>query len=238
MSQTSIKVENLVKSFGEGESLVEVIKGASFEVKKGELAALIAPSGAGKSTLLMMIGCVLEPTSGKIWLGDDLVYDQAWKTKDARKIRREKLGFIFQAHYLIPFLNVLDNVALLPLTATKDEEKVRDRAKEILTYLGLAEKFSAKPSELSGGQNQRVAIARALANQPQIILADEPTAALDIERAHSVVKMLKEVAKTQDVAIIMVTHDERLLGYCDKILKIVAGKVETEIMQMAKEELI
>jgi len=238
MSQTSIKVENLVKSFGEGESLVEVIKGASFEVKKGELAALIAPSGAGKSTLLMMIGCVLEPTSGKIWLGDDLVYDQAWKTKDARKIRREKLGFIFQAHYLIPFLNVLDNVALLPLTSTKDEEKERDRAKEILSYLGLAEKYAAKPSELSGGQNQRVAIARALANQPQIILADEPTAALDIERAHSVVKMLKEVAKTQDVAIIMVTHDERLLGYCDKILKIVAGKVETEIMQTEKETLI
>ena len=227
MSQTCIKVENLVKSFGEGDNLVEVIKGASFEVNKGELVALIAPSGAGKSTLLMMIGCVLEPTSGKIWLGDELVYDQGWKTKDARKIRREKLGFIFQAHYLIPFLNVLDNVALLPLSATKNESDVHKKAKEILSFLGLDEKFESMPSELSGGQNQRVAIARALANQPQIILADEPTAALDIERAHSVVKMLKEVAKTQDVAIIMVTHDERLLGYCDKILKIVAGKVET-----------
>ncbi|GAB6069016.1 ABC transporter ATP-binding protein [Thiomicrorhabdus hydrogeniphila] len=227
MKQTSIKVENLVKSFGQGESLVEVIKGASFEVNKGELVALIAPSGAGKSTLLMMIGCVLEPTSGKIWLGDELVYDQGWKTKDARKIRREKLGFIFQAHYLIPFLNVLDNVALLPLTTTKNDSDVYKKAKETLSFLGLDEKFESMPSELSGGQNQRVAIARALANQPQIILADEPTAALDIERAHSVVKMLKDVAKTQDVAIIMVTHDERLLGYCDKILKIVSGKVET-----------
>ncbi|MCF6346589.1 MAG: ABC transporter ATP-binding protein [Thiomicrorhabdus sp.] len=227
MGDISIKIENLVKTFGEGESRVEVIKGASFEVNKGELVALIAPSGAGKSTLLMMIGCVLEPTSGKIWLGDELVYDKTWKTKDARKIRREKLGFIFQAHYLIPFLNVLDNVALLPLTSSEKEEKVRARSKEILHFLGLGEKFNAKPSELSGGQNQRVAIARALANQPQIILADEPTAALDIERAHSVVKMLKEITQTQGVAIIMVTHDERLLGYCDKILKIVAGKVET-----------
>ncbi len=227
MGDISIKVENLVKTFGEGESRVEVIKGASFEVKKGELVALIAPSGAGKSTLLMMIGCVLEPTSGKIWLGDELVYDKTWKTKDARKIRREKLGFIFQAHYLIPFLNVLDNVALLPLTSNEKEEVVRERSKEILRFLGLGEKFHAMTSELSGGQNQRVAIARALANQPQIILADEPTAALDIERAHSVVKMLKEVTQTQGIAIIMVTHDERLLGYCDKVLKIVAGKVET-----------
>jgi len=226
MSDISIKIENLVKSFGEGESRVDVIKGASFEVKKGELSALIAPSGAGKSTLLMMIGCVLEPTSGKIWLGDQLVYDQGWKMRDARQIRREKLGFIFQAHYLIPFLNVLDNVSLLPLTSSTDDKKVRDKAKQILTFLGLEEKFDAKPSELSGGQNQRVAIARALANEPQIILADEPTAALDIERAHSVVKMLKEVAKSQQVAIIMVTHDERLLGYCDKILNIVEGKIE------------
>jgi putative ABC transport system ATP-binding protein len=226
MSDISIKIENLVKSFGEGESRVDVIKGASFEVKKGELAALIAPSGAGKSTLLMMIGCVLEPTSGKIWLGDELVYDQGWKMKDARQIRREKIGFIFQAHYLIPFLNVLDNVALLPLTNSTDDEKVREKSKEILTFLGLEEKFAAKPSELSGGQNQRVAIARALANSPQIILADEPTAALDIKRAHSVVKMLKEIAKSQQVAIIMVTHDERLLGYCDKILNIAEGKIE------------
>ncbi len=226
MSDISIKIENLVKSFGEGESRVDVIKGASFEVKKGELAALIAPSGAGKSTLLMMIGCVLEPTSGKIWLGDELVYDQGWKVQDARQIRREKIGFIFQAHYLIPFLNVLDNVALLPLTNSTDDEKVREKSKEILTFLGLEEKFAAKPSELSGGQNQRVAIARALANSPQIILADEPTAALNIELAHSVVKMLKELAKSQQVAIIMVTHDERLLGYCDKILNIAEGKIE------------
>lgn len=236
MSDISIKIENLVKSFGEGESRVDVIKGASFEVKKGELSALIAPSGAGKSTLLMMIGCVLEPTSGKIWLGDQLVYDQGWKMRDARQIRREKLGFIFQAHYLIPFLNVLDNVSLLPLTSSTDDKKVRDKAKQILTFLGLEEKFDAKPSELSGGQNQRVAIARALANEPQIILADEPTAALDIERAHSVVKMLKEIAKSQQVAIIMVTHDERLLGYCDKILNIAEGKIE--VTDVSDHELI
>ncbi|WP_051347141.1 ABC transporter ATP-binding protein [Thiomicrorhabdus chilensis] len=227
MKHSGIRVENLMKQFGEGDNAVSVIKGASFEVEKGELAALIAPSGAGKSTLLMMIGCVLEPSSGKIWLGDTLVYDNNWSKADTRALRREKIGFIFQAHYLIPFLNVLENVSLLPLTNKQSEEQATQISSEFLTYLGLEEKLHAMPSDLSGGQNQRVAIARALATHPEIILADEPTAALDIERAHSVVKLLRDIAKSQKVAIIMVTHDERLLTYCDKILKIVAGKIET-----------
>jgi putative ABC transport system ATP-binding protein len=116
MSEQSIRVENLVKEFGRGESLLKVIDGASFSIAKGELVALIAPSGAGKTTLLMMIGCVTEPTTGKIYLGDEKVHDDKWLTKETRKIRREKIGFIFQAHYLIPFLTVLENVTLLPQT--------------------------------------------------------------------------------------------------------------------------
>lgn len=224
---TGIRIENLQKTYGQGDNAVEVIKGASFEVQRGELAALIAPSGAGKSTLLMMIGCVLEPSGGEIWLGDTQVYADRWTTKDARTIRREKIGFIFQAHYLIPFLNVLENVSLLPQTNKEPEALIRKRATQLLDYLGLGEKLYAMPSDLSGGQNQRVAIARALATEPQIILADEPTAALDIERAHSVAKLLRQIAKEQQVAIIMVTHDERLLPYCDKILKINEGKIDT-----------
>ncbi len=225
MSTQSIKVENLVKHFGEGDNLVRVIEGASFQVDKGELVALIAPSGAGKTTLLMMIGCVEEPTSGKIWLGDELVYDNKWLTKEQRKIRREKIGFIFQAHYLIPFLNVIENVTLVPQTNGIPQKEAEKEAMELLEYFDIGEKAHNMPSELSGGQNQRVAIARALANKPQIILADEPTAALDLERSYSVVKMLKKIATDQNVAVIMVTHDEAMLPLCDRILKIENRKV-------------
>ncbi|WP_152183589.1 ABC transporter ATP-binding protein [Sulfurimonas indica] len=224
-SKQSIKVENLVKHFGSGDNLVRVIEGADFQVDKGELVALIAPSGAGKTTLLMMIGCVEEPTSGRIWLGDDKVYDNKWLTRETRKIRREKIGFIFQAHYLIPFLNVIENVTLVPQTNGVSKKDSEAKAKELLEYFDIGNKARAMPSELSGGQNQRVAIARALANSPEIILADEPTAALDLARSVDVVKMLKKIAIEQDVAVIMVTHDEAMLPLCDRILKIENKKV-------------
>ncbi|QOP43429.1 ABC transporter ATP-binding protein [Sulfurimonas sediminis] len=225
MSKQAIKVENLVKNFGKGDSLVEVLNGASFRVDKGELVALVAPSGAGKTTLLMMIGCVEEPTSGKIWLGDEKVYDNKWLTKETRKIRREKIGFIFQAHYLIPFLNILENITLVPQANGVSDEESKKIAMELLEYFDIADKAYSMPSQLSGGQNQRAAIARALANKPQIILADEPTAALDSKRSVDVVKMLKKIAIEQNVAVIMVTHDEAMLPLCDRILKIEDKKV-------------
>jgi len=225
LGKQSIRVENLVKHFGKGESLVEVIDGASFQVNKGELVALVAPSGAGKTTLLMMIGCVEEPTSGTVWLGEEKVYENRWLTKETRKIRREKIGFIFQAHYLIPFLNVIENVTLVPQTNGVPEKEANKIAMELLEYFEIADKAHAISSELSGGQNQRVAIARALANKPQIILADEPTAALDTKRSVDVVKMLKKIATDQDVAVIMVTHDEAMLPLCDRILTIEDKKV-------------
>ena len=229
-NKQSIKVQNLVKSFGSGESRVDVIDGASFEVNKGELVALIAPSGAGKTTLLMMIGCVEEPTSGTIWLGDEKVYENRWLTKETRKIRREKIGFIFQAHYLIPFLNVIENVTLVPQTNGLSIEESEKKAMELLEYFDIGDRAYSKISELSGGQNQRVAIARALANTPEIILADEPTAALDIQRSVGVVKMLKRIAVEQDVAVIMVTHDEAMLPLCDRILKIEDKKVVSHVV--------
>jgi len=221
----SIKVENLVKEFGKDESLVSVIDGADFEISKGELVALIAPSGAGKTTLLMMIGCVEEPTSGTIYLGDEKVYENKWLTKETRKIRREKIGFIFQAHYLIPFLNIIDNITLVSQVNGVSEAQSHKEAMDLLEYFDIADKANSMPSELSGGQNQRVAIARALANKPEIILADEPTAALDMERSFDVVKMLKQIAIDQNVAIVMVTHDESMLPLCDRILKIENKKV-------------
>jgi len=225
MSKQSIKVENLVKRFGKNDSLVSVIEGADFSIDKGELVALVAPSGAGKTTLLMMIGCVEEPTSGTIFLGDEKVYEDRWLTKETRKIRREKIGFIFQAHYLIPFLTVMENITLVSQTNGVSKKDSEAFAKELLEYFDIADKAHAMPSQLSGGQNQRVAIARALANKPQIILADEPTAALDSKRSVAVVEMLKKIALDQDVAIVMVTHDEAMLPLCDRILKIEDKKV-------------
>ena len=225
MSNIAIKVENLVKKFGHGESEVVVIDGGNFTLKKGEFAALVAPSGAGKTTLLMMLGCVLEPTSGTIQIGEEIVYKNRWLIKDDRELRRKKLGFIFQAHYLIPFLNVEENVSLLPYQNGESKKVVKPRVKKLLDYLGILEKLTFMPSELSGGQNQRVAIARALANNPDIILADEPTAALDKVMAKSVVKLLKQITRDRNVSIIMVTHDESLLPFCDKILSIEDKKI-------------
>ena len=216
----AMKIENLVKKFGEHDSEITVIDGADFTLTKGEFVALVAPSGAGKTTLLMMLGCVLEPTSGKITIGDEVVYDGKWLVKDDRELRRKKLGFIFQAHYLIPFLNIEENITLLPYQNKESKKVVQPRVKEIMKYLGIESKLNNMPSELSGGQNQRVAIARALANNPDIILADEPTAALDKEMAISVVKLLKKITREHNVTIIMVTHDDRLLPYCDKVLTI------------------
>ena len=225
LKKQSIRVENLVKYFGEGETRVDVIDGASFTVNKGELIALIAPSGAGKTTLLMMIGCVTEPNEGTIWLGEEKVYENGWLVKDTRSIRRQKIGFIFQAPYLIPFLNVIENITLLPQANGVSQKDTKAKAMELLTYLDIVDKAYMSGNQLSGGQNQRVAIARALANNPQIILADEPTAALDTERSISVVKMLKKIAIEQGVAVIMVTHDETVLPYCDKIMEIVDKQV-------------
>jgi len=222
----AMKIENLVKSFGEGDSKVSVIDGANFTLNKGEFVALVAPSGAGKTTLLMMLGCVLEPTSGKVTIGNEVVYDQKWLVKDDRALRRKKIGFIFQAHYLIPFLNIEENITLLPYENGEKAKVVKPRVKEIMDYLDMTDKMDSMPSELSGGQNQRIAIARALANNPDIILADEPTAALDKERAISVVKMLKKITRERGVTIIMVTHDDRLLPFCDKVLTIQDKKID------------
>ena len=225
LDNNSIKIENLVKSFGHDDSKVTIIDGANFSLNKGEFVGLVAPSGAGKTTLLMMLGCVLEPSSGKITIGEQVVYENKWKVKDDRELRRQKIGFIFQAHYLIPFLNIEENISLLPYQNGEKAKVVKPRVKDILNYLDMEDKLHSMPSELSGGQNQRIAIARALANNPDIILADEPTAALDRQRAISVVEMLKKITREQNVTIIMVTHDDRLLPYCDKILTIHNKKI-------------
>lgn len=225
MSTPIIAMSGISKTYGAGDSAVTAIKEATLEIYSGETVALLGPSGSGKTTLITMIGCITEPTGGKLFLNNELVYDEQWRVKDTRKIRRENIGFIFQAHNLIPFLNVRENVTLVPLMNGISDKEANARARELLEYLGVGEKENKMPSQLSGGQSQRVAIARSLANNPKIILADEPTAALDAQRALSVMQLLKKLSIEQDVAIVVVTHDERMLPLFDRILRVEDGYV-------------
>lgn len=226
MKKLIISVENLSKTYGEGESALIAIKKATFDLYSGETVALLGPSGSGKTTLITMIGCITEPSGGKLTLDGELMYDQKWQIDDTQRIRREKIGFIFQSHNLIPFLNVQENITLVPRMNGVKKAEANQKAQELLHYLGVEDKLTKMPSQLSGGQSQRVAIARSLANNPKIILADEPTAALDGERALSVMNLLRKLAHEQAVAIIVVTHDERMLPLFDRILRVEDGVVK------------
>jgi len=224
-----IAVEGLKKRYGSGETAVDALKGVDMVVAPGEVVGLIGPSGSGKTTLLKCLGAVIEPTAGKMTIGDEVIYGGEWKIKDLRALRRDKIGFIFQAPYLIPFLDATDNVALLPMLAGKSNSESRDRARDLLAALDVAHRAGAMPSELSGGEQQRVSIARALANQPPVILADEPTAPLDSERAMAVISILNSMAKQYEAAIIVVTHDEKIIPTFRRIYRIRDGKTEEQV---------
>ena len=178
MSDTGIRIEGLRKRYGKGDTAVDALKDVNMVVAPGEVVGLIGPSGSGKSTLLKCLGAVIEPTAGRMILGGQTIYDDGWKIPDLRALRRDSIGFVFQAPYLIPFLDVTDNVALLPMLAGRSNGEARERAVELLKALDVGHRAKAQPSELSGGEQQRVSIARALANRPPVILADEPTAPL------------------------------------------------------------
>ena len=228
MGESGIRIEGLQKRYGKGEAAVDALKDVNLTVAPGEVVGLIGPSGSGKSTLLKCLGAVIEPSAGRMWLGDELIYDGAWKTSDLRALRRDRIGFIFQAPYLIPFLDVIDNVALLPMLAGQPNAVARRRAAELLEALGMAHRATARPSELSGGEQQRVAIARALANRPPVILADEPTAPLDSERALGVMGILEDMAGQYRTAIVVVTHDEKIIPTFKRIYRIRDGRTVEE----------
>ena len=208
MGELGIRIEHLRKRYGEGDTAVDALKDVNMTVAPGEVVGLIGPSGSGKSTLLKCLGAVIEPSGGRMVLGGEAIYDDGWKIPDLRALRRDSIGFVFQAPYLIPFLDVTDNVALLPMLAGRPNGEARARALELLAALDVGHRAVAQPSELSGGEQQRVSIARALANRPPVILADEPTAPLDSERALAVVRILNQMATLYHTAIIVVTHDE------------------------------
>ncbi len=228
MQNEGILIEGLRKRYGEGETAVEALKEVNMRVMPGEVVGLIGPSGSGKSTLLKCLGAVIEPTAGRMTLGGEVIYDNGWLIKDLRALRRDKIGFVFQAPYLIPFLDVTDNVALLPMLAGRPNNESRKRALELLDALDVAHRAKAMPSQLSGGEQQRVAIARALVNKPPVILADEPTAPLDSERALAVIRILNQMAHQYQTAIIVVTHDEKIIPTFKRIYHIRDGRTHEE----------
>lgn len=223
MTAKGIRIQGLKKRYGSGDTAVDALKTVDMHVAPAEVVGLIGPSGSGKTTLLKCLGAVIEPTAGKMILGDDVIYDDGWKVKDLRALRRDLIGFVFQAPYLIPFLDVTDNVALLPMLAGMPNAEARKRAIELFKALDVEHRAKAMPSQLSGGEQQRVAIARGLVNHPPVILADEPTAPLDSERALAVIRILNNMAKKFETAVIVVTHDEKIIPTFKRIYHIRDG---------------
>lgn len=228
MADDGILIEGLRKRYGSGDTAVDALKDVNMKVAPGEVVGLIGPSGSGKTTLLKALGAVIDPSGGRMTLGETVIYDDGWKIRDLRALRRDKIGFVFQAPYLIPFLDVTDNVALLPMLAGVSNSESRQRARDLLKALDVEHRAAAMPSQLSGGEQQRVAIARGLINRPPVILADEPTAPLDSVRALSVIRILNDMAVRFGTAIIVVTHDEKIIPTFKRIYHIRDGVTHEE----------
>jgi putative ABC transport system ATP-binding protein len=226
MTKLLVRAEGLGKTFGQGETAVQALRDVDLVVAAGEVVGLRGPSGSGKSTLLNLVACIQEPTAGRLLLDDETVWDGRYSIADLRRLRRERIGFIFQFHNLLPFLDAIDNVALAMTLAGVVASEARVRARQLLDELQVGRRALAMPSQLSGGEAQRVAIARALANRPHIILADEPTAALDSERARVVMDLLRQVAQTQQAAVLVVTHDEKIFDRFDRLVSLRDGHLE------------
>jgi putative ABC transport system ATP-binding protein len=234
MAETPVvALRSVSKHFGEGQTRVDALRDVSLDVYPGTVIGLRGPSGSGKSTLLNVVGCIVQPNSGSMRLNDELVYDGRWLRSDLRGLRLEKIGFIFQSHNLLPFLNAWENVAVARILAGATAAQAKERALELLTYLAVDHRREAMPGQLSGGEAQRIAIARALANDPRIILADEPTAALDSHRAGAVMDLLRKVATERRAAVIVVTHDEKIFGRFDHIYSLRDGALEMSYGQAA-----
>ena len=215
-----VRIENLTKVYGAGKAAVLALRDANLDAHDGELVAVLGPSGSGKTTLLTAIAGIIAPTSGRVTVGGITTYDGGWRVRDLGRFRREHLGFIFQAHNLIPFLTARENVLVALQVRGVTGAKAVGLAQELLDYLGVGDRQRHLPEQLSGGEQQRVAIARALANSPQVILADEPTAALDTERGQSVMELFRRIARERGSAVICVTHDSRMVMGFDRIYNV------------------
>jgi putative ABC transport system ATP-binding protein len=221
----AVSAERVTKIFGQGDSQVLALKEASVSVEPGELVALMGPSGSGKTTLLRALSLIDPPTRGRIAIGGDVVFEGERALTDDRRMRRRRMGIIFQSYNLIPFLTAAENVALvLKLNGVPKREAMR-RARELLNRLDLGHRANTHPATLSGGEQQRVAVARAVVNDPAVILADEPTAALDTERGKSVMDLLRRLGREQHAAVLVVTHDERMIEGFDRVYYMTDGRI-------------
>lgn len=222
---SAVMAEKLTKIFGEGDSRVVALKDADVAIEPGEIVALMGPSGSGKTTLLRALSLIDPPTTGQITIADERVFDGERVLTDDRAMRRRRMGIIFQAYNLIPFLTSLENVALvLTLNGIRKQDAMA-RAGELLDRLELGHRSATYPATLSGGEQQRVAVARAVINDPAVILADEPTAALDTERGKAVMDLLRRLGREQGAAVIVVTHDERMIEGFDRVYHMVDGRI-------------
>jgi putative ABC transport system ATP-binding protein len=220
-----LKIQGLSKTYGSGRLEVRALEDISLTISAGELAALMGPSGSGKTTLLLCVSLILEPTAGVVVFDGETIYRDGWTGADVRRLRREKIGFVFQTANLIPFLTARENV-LFPLNLVgMNGEAAERRVAELLEYMEISERAHYLPALLSGGEQQRVAIARALANRPKLILADEPTASLDTARGKKVMEMLKKIARENRTAVVTVTHDARMIEGFDYVLHLKDGRL-------------
>jgi putative ABC transport system ATP-binding protein len=225
VSELALSAERLTKHYGTGATEVVAVRDATFELRRGEVVALLGPSGSGKSTLLSLLGLVLAPDQGSIAIADTPVFSGQRTLVDATRFRRQRIGFVFQKANLIPFLTAAENVRLAMELDGMGGEQARARTLELLEYLDVGARADHLPSRLSGGEQQRVAVARALANRPSLVLADEPTAALDSVRGHQVMELLRRVAHEQRAGVLVVTHDHRALEVFDRTLEMEDGLV-------------
>lgn len=223
-SEPVISVRDLVKEFKLGREIIAAVDGVSLTVQSGEIISIVGPSGSGKSTLLGLIGGLDSPTSGSIAIAG--VEISGMNERDLTNIRNEKLGFVFQFFNLIPTLSALENVALPIQFARQRRFNPEERARELLTHLGLGDRLKHRPQQLSGGEQQRVAIARALANSPPILLADEPTGNLNSEASELVIDAIKQVHRDYGTTVIIVTHNRGVAREAERILTLVDGKIE------------
>jgi putative ABC transport system ATP-binding protein len=219
----ALEALNVTKIYGTGPTAVTAVNDVSFSIRHGEFVALVGPSGSGKTSMLAMLAGLLRPTSGQIIIANQEI--SAMKESKRTRFRGRYIGFSFQANNLVPYLNALENVELMLRLNGSLNRATKQRARDLLTRLGLEDRLRNRPSQLSGGQQQRVAIARALIHEPAVVLADEPTASLDTERAHQVVQTFAELIHEQDRAGIMVTHDLRMCKYVDRVIQMVDGRI-------------
>ncbi len=230
-----LQAENVTKKLKSGEVTVDALRGVSLEVERGEFVAIIGPSGSGKSTLLGIIGGLDTPTTGSVFIdGQDITN---LNERALTRVRNEKIGFVFQSFNLIPTLSALENVALPVQFSAKSKANPHKRAKELLQMLGIGDRLGHRPTQLSGGQQQRVAIARALANDPPILLADEPTGNLDTESSEVVMNAFREVQERTNTTIIVVTHDMDVASQCDRVIALIDGKIAEDLDPRASAEL-